>query len=116
MTEKSAKSIWDGVDKLYAEMLKGKAVTMTVVSVVECQIDSEPGKKKPGFRVTFQESKKVWEFNCVTVRRQMARAFGSDDIGTYAGRKIVIFPDKFKSKFGEEAVRVDVDKTIAANR
>ena len=109
-------SIWAHTDKLYAEMLNGKSVTLTIKTVRECQVDGENGKKKPGFRVVFDKAKRSWEFSAVTVVRQFVSAFGSENLDDYAGRRIVIFPDKCKTKFGDYAIRVDVAGTKAANR
>lgn len=109
-------TVWDGVDKLYAEMLKGSSVTLTIQSVEKCKVEAEPGKTKDGFRVTFSNAKRPWEFSAIVVRRQFTRAYGSDLLADYAGKQIVIYPENCKTKHSDFAIRVNVAATQDANR
>lgn len=109
-------SIWNNVPKLYAEMLKGKAVTLTIESVTECQIGSDPGNFKPGLAARFRETDKAWEFSAVIIRRQFYNAFGTDDYNETVGKKVVLIPVPLKTAHSDYAIRIDVARTKNANK
>lgn len=99
------KSIFDGVKYLYAEQLKGRRVTLTIKSVSPCAIVGDNGRKDTGYELEFAETPKKVVFSGITVRRQLAMALG-EDVSTYAGKKIVLYPVKQAKSVSGQAIRV----------
>ena len=114
-------SIFDGVDYLYAERLKGKRVTLTIKEVVSdveffCM---QSNKKEKGFDVVFEEkahgSDKPMKLGVTstTVKRQLFMACGTDEIKDMAGKKITIYPVKSAKSATGQAIRIAVPEFAA---
>ena len=101
-------SIYDGLDYLYAEQLKGKRVTLTIKSVVGgVDFVSSDGRKNKGFDITFKETPKKLGVTGITVRRQINVACGTEDTDQMAGKRITLYPVKSAKSAAGEAIRVD---------
>lgn len=90
------KSIFENTKYLYAEMMKGKAVTLTIKEVVESDIVGENGRKDKGHEMRFKETPKVHAFTCMTTRRALTTIMGTDDYTTWAGKKVTLYPVEVK--------------------
>lgn len=106
MSEQKA-SIFDGCPYIYAEMLKGKRVVLTIASVSGGAEFCDPqGRKSKGFDVTFKETPKKLGVCGVTVRRQIAAACGTDDPAGMVGKRITLYPVESKKSATGQAIRV----------
>ena len=108
-----SKSIFDGLDYLYAEMLKGKRVTMTVKNVTQMEIIGDGGRKAQGYEVAFEETPKKFAFAGATVRRQLAMACGTDDPEKMSGKKITLYPVKSARSVSGQAIRIAIPEQVA---
>ena len=99
-------SIYDGVDYLYAEMLKGKRVTLTIKEVKGGAEFFDGRETSKGFDVHFDETPKKLGVVGITVRRQLNAATGTDKIDEMAGKKIVLYPVKSAKSETGQAIRI----------
>lgn len=103
-------SIFDGVKYIYAEALKGKQATLTIKSVVgNVEFTDNNGKKNQGFDIAFEKTDKLLGVCGVTVRRQLAKALGTDDVGQWVGKQITIYPVPSRKAATGQAIRVKCD-------
>jgi len=110
---KAAASIYDGLDYLYAEQLRGKRVTLTIKGVDMGQEFIHEGRKSLGFNIRFEESDKLLGVTGVTVRRQLFMATGTDDPGAMAGKRITLYPVKSTRSATGQAIRIAVPEQMA---
>jgi len=110
-TEK--KSIFDGMEYLYAEQLKGRRVTLTIKSVESREIIGDGGRKALGFVIAFGETPKKFVVTGATVRRQLAMACGTDDPEEFVGKKITLYPVSSARSVSGQAIRVAVPEHAA---
>lgn len=114
-------SVFDNVDYLYAERLKGKRVTLTIKEVVSgveffC---AQSNKKEKGIDVVFEETFKGTDRHMklgvtgITVRRQLAMACGTDETDQMAGKKITLYPIKSVKSASGQAIRIAVPEFMA---
>ena len=97
MSEK-AKSIFENTKTLCAEMLRNKAVTLTIKEVVAVEIVGENGRKDDGHEMRFVETPKPHQFSCMTSRKALTVIMGTDDYSQWAGRKVTLYPVEVKVK------------------
>lgn len=114
-------NVFDGVDYLYAERLKGKRVTLTIKEVVSgveffC---AQSNKKEKGIDVIFEETFKGTDKHMklgvtgITVRRQLAMACGTDETDQMAGKKITLYPTRSVKSASGQAIRIAVPEFMA---
>jgi hypothetical protein len=107
-------SIYDGSKYLYAEMLKGKRVSLTIKSVTGgIEFDDGRGKKSTGFDLAFEETPKILGITGITVRRQLAMSCGTDDPAGMVGKKIVLYAVKSTRSATGLAIRIAVPEQMA---
>ena len=107
-------SIYDGCRYLYAEMLKGKRVSLTIKSVVGgVEFCDNRGAKTQGFDVVFNETDKVLGMTGITVRRQLFMATGTDDPSAMVGKKITLYSVKSAKSATGQAIRIAVPEQMA---
>lgn len=100
-------SIMQDVKYLYGESLKGKRVTLTIKGASGgVEFVAGDGRKALGFDVTFNETPKVLGVTGVTVRRQLAAALDSDDVSTWPGKRVTLYPVASKKSATGWAIRV----------
>ena len=102
----SEPSIFDGVPYIYAEMLKGKRVPLTIDRVEGGAEFVNDGRRSVGFNVHFKETPKLLGVVGVTVRRQLAAACGTDDLKQMQGKRVVLYPVKSTRSASGLAVRI----------
>ena len=107
------KSIFDGMEYLYAEQLKGKRVTVTIKSTEQREIIGDGGRKTMGYVLCFTETPKKLAVTGATVRRQLAIACGTDDPDGFAGKKIVLYPVQSTRSVSGQAIRVAIPEHAA---
>ena len=107
------KSIFDGMEYLYAEQLKGKRVTLTIKSVESKEIIGDGGRKNNGFVFAFKETPKKLVVTGATVRRQLAMACGSENPDEYVGKQITIYPQPSSRSISGQAIRVAIPEHAA---
>ena len=103
-----SESIYDGLDHLYAEQLKGKRVTLTIKSVkggVEF-FCAQSNKNNKGFDIAFEETPKLLGVTGATVRRQLFVATGTETPSEMVGKKIILYPETSKRSATGLAIRV----------
>jgi hypothetical protein len=104
----SEQSIFDGVEYIYAEMLKGKRVKLTIKSVTGGAkfFCPQSNKNDIGFDVVFNETDKKLGVTSVTVRRQLYVATGTENPEKMAGKQIILYPVESKRSASGQAIRV----------
>lgn len=107
------KSIFDGMEYLYAEQLKGKRVTLTIKAVEGKEIIGDGGRKSTGFTVSFAETKKKLIVAGATVRRQLAMVCQSENPDDYAGKQIVLYPVASNRSVSGQAIRIALPEHAA---
>ena len=107
------KSIFDGMEYLYAEQLKGKRVSLTISGVEQKEIIGDGGRKSIGFVVLFKETKKKLVVTGATVRRQLAMACQSENPDDYAGKQIVLYPVTSTRSISGQAIRIALPEHAA---
>jgi hypothetical protein len=110
---KPGKSIFDGMEYLYAEQLKGKRVSLTIKSVEAKEIVGDQGRKKEGFVFCFEETPKKFAVTGATVRRQLALACGTEDPDEFVGKKITLYPIESSRSISGQAIRVAIPEHAA---
>jgi hypothetical protein len=106
-------SIYDGLPYLYAEQLKGKAVTMTIKKVTGDAEFFNDGRKSTGFDIHFEKTDKKLGVVSATVRRQLYLATGTDDPAEMAGKKITVYPVKSARSASGQAIRIKIPEMHA---
>jgi hypothetical protein len=112
MSEKK-KSIFDGMEYLYAEQLKGKRVNLTIKSVVEQKVFGDGGRSSLGFAVAFNETPKKLVITGATVRRQLSMACATEDPDEMIGKKITIYPVESTRSISGQAIRIAIPEHAA---
>lgn len=110
---KPEKSIFDGLQYLYAEQLKGKRVTLTVKSVEKKEITGDGGRKNLGYEIAFDETPKKFVVTGATVRRQLALACGTENPDEFVGKRITLYPVESKRSISGQAIRVAIPEHAA---
>ena len=100
------KSIFDGMEYLYAEQLNGKRVAVTIKSVDAAEIIGDNGRASNGFSLSFNETPKKLIVCGATVRRQLALATDTENTAEMTGKKIVLFPVKSSRSVSGQAIRI----------
>ena len=103
-----SESIYDGMEYLYAEQLKGKRVPMKITAVkggVEF-FCPQSSKKNTGFDVSFEGTPKKLGVTSSTVRRQLCMATGTDVPSEMVGKSIVLYSEASKKSATGVAIRV----------
>jgi hypothetical protein len=101
-------SIYDGLEYLYAEMLKGKKLPVTIDKVVGGVKFFCPQSKanNTGFDVHLVGTDKKLGVTSATVRRQLFMATGTEVPSEMAGKKIVLYAEKSLKSATGVAIRV----------
>jgi hypothetical protein len=107
------KSIFDGMEYLYAEQLKGKRVTLTIKAVEQKEIIGDGGRKSMGFAVHFNETKKKLIVAGATVRRQLAMVCQSENPDDYAGKQIILYAVPSSRSVSGLAIRIALPEHAA---
>lgn len=107
------KSIFDGMEYLYAEQLKGKRATLTIAGVEQKEIVGDGGRKNMGFVLLFKETKKKLVVTGATVRRQLAMACGTENPDEFAGKQVTLYPVASSRSVSGQAIRVAVPEHAA---
>lgn len=107
------KSIFDGMEYLYAEQLKGKRVTLTIKGAQQQEIIGDGGRKSTGYTVSFVETKKKLVVSGATVRRQLAMACQTEDPDEFAGKKITLYPVPSSRSVSGQAIRIALPEHAA---
>ena len=100
------KSIFDGIDCLYAEQLKGKRVTLTIKLVEQREVVGDNGRKEMGQAISFNETKKKFITTGKTVLRQLALATSTDNPDDMVGKQIVLYPVPSIKSISGQAIRI----------
>lgn len=108
MSTEAKKSIFDGMEYLYAEQLKGKRVALTIKGVESREVIGDGGRKSQGFVLSFAETPKKLVVTGATVRRQIAMACGTDAPDAFAGKRITLYPVASTRSVSGQAIRVAV--------
>ena len=111
MSEK--KSIFDGMEFLYAEQLKNKRVTLTIKDAEMRDIVGDGGRKSKGYVISFTETPKKFAVTGATVRRQLAIACGTENPDEFTGKKVVLYPVASTRSISGQAIRVAVPEHAA---
>jgi hypothetical protein len=108
MSEKKPESIYDNLDYLYAENLKGKRVTLTVKKVTNGAkfFCPQSNSTNIGYDVTFEETTKKLGLTGTTIIRQLGIAAGTDDPNEMGGKQIILFPMKSQKSATGFAIRI----------
>ena len=106
MSKKIEHSIYDGLEHIYAEQLRGKRVALTIKAVTGGAEFFHEGRKTVGYNVEFTETPLKLGVTGATVRRQLFMATGTEDADKMAGKKIVLYPVKSTRSATGEAIRV----------
>lgn len=107
------KSIFDGMEYLYAEQLKGKRVTLTIKSVEQKEIIGDGGRKSLGFSIAFNETKKKLIVAGATVRRQIAMACQGENPDDYSGKQVVLYSVPSSRSVSGLAIRIALPEHAA---
>lgn len=107
------KSIFDGMEYLYAEQLKGKRISLTIKGVEQREIVGDGGRKNTGFVITFAETKKKLAVTGATVRRQLAMACQTENPDEFPGKQITLYPVSSSRSVSGQAIRVAVPEHAA---
>lgn len=103
-------SVFDGAKYLYAEQLKGKAVTLTIKRAVSgIEFTDGTGRKNMGIDVSFEETPKILGVTGMTVRRQLCAVCGGEHLAGMAGKKITLYPVPSKKAATGVAIRIKTD-------
>jgi hypothetical protein len=108
-----SKSIFDGLEYLYAEQLKGKQVKLTIADVIEQDIVGDGGRTTKGHVLTFAETPKKLVVSGATIKRQLALATGTDSPDEMKGKAITIYPVKSTRSVSGQAIRVKIPEHVA---
>jgi hypothetical protein len=108
-----SKSIFDGMQYLYAEQLKGKRFTLTIKAIESQEIVGDGGRKSNGFVLTFDKTDKKLVISGATVRRQLAMACGTDDPDGMIGKTITLYPVESKRSISGLAIRSAIPEHAA---
>lgn len=111
MSEK--KSIFDGMEYLYAEQLKNKRVTLTIKGAEMRDIVGDGGRKSKGYVISFNETAKKLAVSGATVRRQLAIACQTENPDEFVGKRIVLYPVESTRSVSGQAIRVAVPEHAA---
>lgn len=111
MSEK--KSIFDGMEYIYPEQLKGKRVTLTIKGVANQEVIGDGGRKSQGFAVSFVETPKKLVITGATIRRQLALATGTEEPSEMAGKKVILYPVPSTRSISGQAIRVAIPEHSA---
>lgn len=111
MSEK--KSIFDGMEFLYAEQLKNKRVTLTISGTELRDIVGDGGRKSKGYVITFAETTKKLAVTGATVRRQLALACATENPDEFIGKKIVLYPVASTRSISGQAIRIAIPEHAA---
>jgi hypothetical protein len=108
MSEKKPESIYDDLEYLYAENLKGKRVTLTIKSVKSGAkfFCPQSNTTNTGYDVEFVETPKKLGITGTTIRRQLGIAAGTDDPNEMGGKKIILFSMKSQKSATGIAIRI----------
>lgn len=107
------KSIFDGLQYLYSEQLKGKRVTLTIKGCEEQEVIGDGGRKTMGFAISFEETPKKFVVTGATVRRQLAMACNSENPDEFVGKKITLYPVASTRSISGQAIRVAIPEHAA---
>lgn len=107
------KSIFDGMEYLYAEQLKNKRVTLTIKGTELREIIGDGGRKSKGYVISFVETPKKLVVTGATVRRQLAIACGTDNPDEFVGKRITLYPVESTRSVSGQAIRVAVPEHAA---
>lgn len=100
-------TIFDNVEYLYGEMLKGKRVTLTIKAVEnDAKFYNGAGGTNVGFSLVFNETQKKLGVTGITVRRQLFVATGTESFDGMIGKKITLYPVESKKSATGWAIRV----------
>jgi len=113
MSDKKVVSVYDSLDHVYAEQLKGKSVALTIKSVDAETIVGDGGRTTDGFALSFDETTKRLIVAGATIRRQLALACGTDDPSKMAGQKITLYPVKSTRSVSGQAIRIKIPEVVA---
>ena len=113
MSEPAKKSIFDGINTLYAEQLQGKRVTLTIATVTPVEIVGERGVKESGQCIAFAETKKTFSTSGRAVLRQLRMACGTENPDLMPGKKIVLYPVPSKKSVSGQAIRIAIPEHAA---
>ena len=108
MSEAKPKSIYDNLEYLYAENLKGKRVTLTIKTVKDGAkfFCPQSNTTNIGYDVVFEETPKKLGLTGTTIIRQLGIAAGTDDPDQMGGKKIILFPMKSQKSATGFAIRI----------
>ena len=107
------KSIYDGLELIYAEQLKNKSVTLTIKGIQGGVEFYNPSGKQKGFNISFEETDKKFGVAGSTVRRQLFMATGTENPDEMVGKKITLYPVKSTRSATGQAIRVKVPERNA---
>ena len=108
MSDKKPESIYDNLEYLYAENLKGKRVTVTIKSVKSGAkfFCPQSNTTNIGYDVELVETPKKLGLTGTTIIRQLGIATGTDDPSEMGGKKIILFPMNSKKSATGIAIRI----------
>ena len=103
-------NIYDGLEYIYAENLKGKDWKLKIKKVVAGVEFVEPNskQKKKGFDVYFEGTDKKFGMTGSTVRRQLFMATGTEETDEMIGKEITLYPVKSARAATGYAIRIRV--------
>lgn len=110
---KPDKSIFDGMEYLYAEQLKNRRVTVTIKTCTQQEIVGDGGRKSVGYVLAFDETPKKLVITGATVRRQLAMACASENPDEFAGKKITLYPVPSTRSISGQAIRIAIPEHAA---
>jgi hypothetical protein len=108
-----AASIYDGLQYLYAEQLKGKRVTLTIKAVVPEDVVGDGGRHTQGHVLSFNETDKKLVVTGSTIKRQLAMATGTDNPDEMMGKKVTLYPVKSTRSISGQAIRIAIPEELA---
>lgn len=100
-------SIYDELEYLYGENLKGKRWPLTIKAVTPEEITGDGGRKSKGYCVAFSETPKKLIVSGRTVTRQLALATQTDSPAAMVGKKITLYPVESTRSVSGQAIRID---------
>ena len=103
-------SIYDGLEYIYAENLKGKDWPLTIEKVVggvEFH-NTRTNKKDKGYDIYFKGAKKKFGFTSTTVRRQLFVATGTEETDEMGGKEITLYPVKSAKAATGQEIRIRI--------
>jgi len=100
--------IYDGLEYIYAENLKGKDWKLKIKKVVGGVefVDPNSKQKKVGFDIYFDGTGKKLGMTGSTIRRQLFVATGTQETDEMVGKEITIYPVKSARAATGEAIRI----------